>query len=127
MTASGIALRRLAAQGIAAVRCDQPADVVRRLSAVQAQDYGQSLWAIGSRLRRGTVAEPRLPRPAAELRARRQRGAVRAAVVLCTRDLRVHDHPALAAAVAAAERVVPLFVFDRAVPARLQELRNTRE
>jgi deoxyribodipyrimidine photo-lyase len=37
---------------------------------------------------------------------------VRTAVVLFTRDLRVHDHPALAAACADAERVVPLFVFD---------------
>ncbi len=43
---------------------------------------------------------------------------MRTAVVLLTRDLRVHDHPALAAAVAAAERVVPLFVFDRALLAR---------
>ena len=33
-------------------------------------------------------------------------------VVLFTRDLRVHDNPALAAACAEAERVVPLFVFD---------------
>lgn len=33
-------------------------------------------------------------------------------VVLFTRDLRVHDHPALHAAVEAADRVVPLFVFD---------------
>ena len=37
------------------------------------------------------------------------------AVVLFTRDLRVHDHPALAAAVERAERVVPLFVLDDAV------------
>jgi hypothetical protein len=36
-------------------------------------------------------------------------------VVLFTRDLRVHDHPALAAAVDRAERVVPLFVLDDAV------------
>ena len=43
---------------------------------------------------------------------------MKTAVVLFTRDLRVHDHPALAAAVAAAERVVPLFVFDHAVLAR---------
>ena len=43
---------------------------------------------------------------------------MRTAVVLFTRDLRVHDQPALAAAVAAAERVVPLFVLDRAVLAR---------
>jgi len=34
------------------------------------------------------------------------------AIVLFTRDLRVHDQPALAAAVARAERVVPLFVLD---------------
>jgi deoxyribodipyrimidine photo-lyase len=36
----------------------------------------------------------------------------RTAVVLFTRDLRVHDHPALTAAVERAERVVPLFVLD---------------
>jgi deoxyribodipyrimidine photo-lyase len=35
------------------------------------------------------------------------------AVVLFTRDLRVHDHPALAAAVARFEHVVPLFVLDK--------------
>jgi deoxyribodipyrimidine photo-lyase len=40
---------------------------------------------------------------------------VRAAVVLFTRDLRMHDHPALAAAVDAADTVVPLFVLDRAL------------
>jgi deoxyribodipyrimidine photo-lyase len=40
---------------------------------------------------------------------------VRTAIVLFTRDLRVHDHPALAAAVAGADEIVPLFVFDRAV------------
>jgi deoxyribodipyrimidine photo-lyase len=38
--------------------------------------------------------------------------AVRTAVVLFTRDLRVHDNPALHVACAAAERVVPLFVID---------------
>jgi deoxyribodipyrimidine photo-lyase len=36
-------------------------------------------------------------------------------VVLLTRDLRVHDHPALDAAVGVAARVVPLFVFDDAL------------
>lgn len=40
---------------------------------------------------------------------------MRTAIVLFTRDLRVHDQPALAAAAAAAEQVVPLFVFDPAV------------
>lgn len=37
------------------------------------------------------------------------------AVVLFTRDLRVHDHPALTAALERAERVIPLFVLDHAV------------
>ena len=37
---------------------------------------------------------------------------MRTAVVLFTRDLRVHDQPSLAAAVEAAERVLPLFVLD---------------
>ena len=37
---------------------------------------------------------------------------MRTAVVLLTRDLRLHDHPALAAACANADRVVPLFVLD---------------
>jgi deoxyribodipyrimidine photo-lyase len=37
---------------------------------------------------------------------------MRTAVVLFNRDLRVHDHPALAEAVRVAERVVPLFVLD---------------
>jgi deoxyribodipyrimidine photo-lyase len=34
------------------------------------------------------------------------------AIVLFTRDLRVHDHPALTAAARSADRVVPLFVLD---------------
>jgi deoxyribodipyrimidine photo-lyase len=37
------------------------------------------------------------------------------AVVLFNRDLRVHDHPALAEAARAADRVVPLFVVDDAI------------
>ena len=37
------------------------------------------------------------------------------AVVLFTRDLRVHDHPALHAACRRADRVVPLFVLDTAI------------
>jgi deoxyribodipyrimidine photo-lyase len=37
---------------------------------------------------------------------------MRTAVVLFTRDLRVRDNPALAAACANAERIVPLFVLD---------------
>ncbi|MGV9773894.1 cryptochrome/photolyase family protein [Streptosporangium sp. NPDC003464] len=38
-------------------------------------------------------------------------------IVLFNRDLRVHDHPALAAACADACRVVPLFVADSRMPA----------
>jgi deoxyribodipyrimidine photo-lyase len=37
------------------------------------------------------------------------------AIMLFTRDLRVHDNPALAAACASADHVVPLFVFDEAI------------
>ena len=34
------------------------------------------------------------------------------AIVWFRRDLRVHDHPALTAALEAADQVIPLFVFD---------------
>jgi hypothetical protein len=57
MAAADIALRRLASQRIAADRLDRAADVVRWLGAVQAQDYGQSLWAIGARMRTGTAKQ----------------------------------------------------------------------
>ena len=43
---------------------------------------------------------------------------MRVAVVWLTRDLRVHDHPALAAACRLAERVVPLFVLDEELLSR---------
>ena len=56
MTGAAIGLRRLAGQRVLGKRLERPADVVRWLGALQAQDYGQSLWAIGSRLRRGTAA-----------------------------------------------------------------------
>ena len=45
-----IAHRRLASQRIAAGRFDDPADAVRWLGAVQAQDYNQALWSIGARV-----------------------------------------------------------------------------
>ena len=47
---------RLANHSIASPSSDDPAAVVRRLGAVQAQDYLASLWAIG--LRQRTAAEP---------------------------------------------------------------------
>lgn len=49
MHASEIGLRRLASQQIASPRLDDPAEVVRRLGAVQAQDYLGALWAVGLR------------------------------------------------------------------------------
>ncbi len=55
MAASEIGLRRLASQRIATRRLPRPADVVRWLGAVQAQDYHQSLWAIGARMRSGSA------------------------------------------------------------------------
>ena len=39
-------------------------------------------------------------------------GIDRVAIVLFTRDLRVHDHPGLAEAATSHDKVVPLFVFD---------------
>ena len=42
---------------------------------------------------------------------------IETAVVLFTRDLRLHDNPALAAARREADRIVPLFVRDPAIPA----------
>ncbi|MFI9527346.1 cryptochrome/photolyase family protein [Micromonospora rosaria] len=43
---------------------------------------------------------------------------MRTAIVLFTRDLRVHDHPALATTCAAFDRVVPLYVLDPALADR---------
>ena len=40
---------------------------------------------------------------------------VRVAIVLFTRDLRLHDHPALACAAQSAHAVAPLFVLDPTV------------
>jgi deoxyribodipyrimidine photo-lyase len=37
------------------------------------------------------------------------------AIVLFTRDLRVHDNPALSAACSSARQVVPVFVVDEAL------------
>jgi hypothetical protein len=56
MAATGIGLRRLVSQRIVASRrCERPEDVVRWMGAMQAQEYNQALWAIGSRLRAGTA------------------------------------------------------------------------
>lgn len=42
---------------------------------------------------------------------------MRTAIMLFTRDLRVHDNPALAAAVTAFDQMIPMFVLDRAISA----------
>lgn len=48
---------RIAGQRIAARRLERPADVVRWLGAVQAQDHLGALWAIGLRTRGATEAD----------------------------------------------------------------------
>jgi len=48
---------RLFHQGIVGPAHAGPGEVVRRLGALQAQDYRQSLWAIGLRTRRSTVTD----------------------------------------------------------------------
>lgn len=54
---SGAGRLRLGAQGIAAPRATDPAEVVRRLGAVQAQDYPGALWSIGLRTGAATRAD----------------------------------------------------------------------
>ena len=50
MNSQDIARLRLIGQQIAHTTCEQPADVVRRLGAVQAQDFLGALWAVGLRI-----------------------------------------------------------------------------
>jgi|SRR5579875_18401 hypothetical protein len=52
-----IAHQRLHNQRIAQQRFERPADVVRWLGAVQAQDYLGSLWALGLRMRNAVEAD----------------------------------------------------------------------
>ena len=54
MGTKDIAHHRLQSQMIVAPTLTNPADVVRHLGAVQAQDYGQALWAIGLRTKDAT-------------------------------------------------------------------------
>lgn len=53
--ASLLTLRRLHRHGIARPLADTPADAVRRMGAVQAQDYHASLWAVGLRTAGATL------------------------------------------------------------------------
>jgi DNA glycosylase AlkZ-like len=57
MKNSDIAHLRLANQRIAGAKFDSPADVVRWLGAVQAQDYTGALWAVGLRTKKATEKE----------------------------------------------------------------------
>ena len=57
MTGAEILLHRLHNQRILTGRVGKPADVVRWLGAVQAQDYPGSLWAVGLRAGGATAAE----------------------------------------------------------------------
>lgn len=57
MTAAEILRHRLQNQRLRPGRPGTPADVVRWLGAVQAQDYAGSLWALGLRTGRGTDAD----------------------------------------------------------------------
>ncbi|MGF1472095.1 MAG: winged helix DNA-binding domain-containing protein, partial [Rubrobacteraceae bacterium] len=52
-----VARQRLFNQRIEGERFGKPEEVVCWLGAVQAQDYAQALWAIGSRLRSATIAD----------------------------------------------------------------------
>ena len=52
-----IAGQRLFNQHIEGEKFEKPGEVVRWLGAVQAQDYMQSLWAIGLRMRSATTAD----------------------------------------------------------------------
>jgi hypothetical protein len=54
MTSATLLRHRLHHQRLAATNFDDPADLVRWLGAVQAQDYLGSLWAIGLRTRAAT-------------------------------------------------------------------------
>jgi winged helix DNA-binding protein len=57
MTNTDIVCQRLVNQRIDGEKFQKPEEVVRWLGAIQAQDYLQSLWAIGLRLKSATVAD----------------------------------------------------------------------
>ncbi|HEX3730270.1 MAG TPA: winged helix DNA-binding domain-containing protein [Opitutaceae bacterium] len=57
MTSGDIGRLRLRSQQVAAPRARRPADVVRSLGALQAQDYPGALWSIGLRLPGATEAD----------------------------------------------------------------------
>ena len=56
MTPEDLLARRLANQHLAATVTGDPAAVVTHLGAVQAQEYGHSLWAVGLRTRQASAS-----------------------------------------------------------------------
>ena len=52
-----VAHLRLTAQHLVSDLFDTPEEVVRHMGAIQAQDYGQALWAIASRTKNCTIAD----------------------------------------------------------------------
>lgn len=70
---------RLANQRIANTTFKQPADVVRWMGAMQAQDYGQAVWGIGKRLHPQHALRHRVEQAVAEgtiIRTWSQRGTI---------------------------------------------------
>lgn len=57
MTPAQITAWRLHRSGLVGAPCRDPADVVRRLGASQAQDFGPAIWSIGQRLSAANEAE----------------------------------------------------------------------
>lgn len=57
LTNTKLAHLRLHSQSIAGPLCTDPAEVVRSLGAMQAQDYHQAVWAIGLRTQQATLAD----------------------------------------------------------------------
>jgi hypothetical protein len=57
MVSSDIATQRLINQRITGEKCGTPEAVVKWMGAIQAQDYGQALWAIGSRTESATITD----------------------------------------------------------------------
>ena len=51
-----IAAKRLQSQRITSQKCDTPEQVVRWMGAIQAQDYGQAVWAIALRMKQPSLA-----------------------------------------------------------------------
>jgi hypothetical protein len=67
VTALAVGPRRLLSQRVVGRALATPVDVVRHLGAMQAQDYGQSLWAVGVRTDRCTLADVERAVEAAEI------------------------------------------------------------